>query len=69
MFSLFSTSLKFKFVVVFVVVGENSITICHGITMFPYLDLLACLSPTEVQALLDEIASDPDDKHVPASVR
>jgi len=32
-------------------------------------DLLACLSPTEVQALLDELASDPDDKHVPASVR
>ncbi|XP_023344430.1 tropomodulin-3 [Eurytemora carolleeae] len=32
-------------------------------------DLLACLSPSEVQALLDELASDPDDKHVPASVR
>jgi len=32
-------------------------------------DLLACLSPSEVQALLDDLASDPDDKHVPASVR
>ena len=32
-------------------------------------DLLACLSPAEVQALLDELANDPDDKHVPASVR
>ena len=32
-------------------------------------DLLACLSSTEVQQMLDELASDPDDKHVPASVR
>ena len=32
-------------------------------------DLLACLSATEVQQMLDELASDPDDKHVPASVR
>lgn len=32
-------------------------------------DLLACLSPAEVQALLDELAGDPDDKHVPPSVR
>ena len=31
--------------------------------------LLACLSSTEVQQMLDELASDPDDKHVPASVR
>ena len=32
-------------------------------------DLLAGLSPEEVQALVDEMASDPDDKHLPASVR
>jgi len=32
-------------------------------------DLLACLSPTEVATILDELASDPDDKHVPPSVR
>lgn len=32
-------------------------------------DLLACLSPTEVQAILDELAGDPDDKHVHPSVR
>ena len=32
-------------------------------------DLLACLSSTEVQEMLDELASDPDDKHVPPSVR
>jgi len=32
-------------------------------------DLLACLSPSEVVELLDELASDPDDKHVPPSVR
>ena len=32
-------------------------------------DLLACLSSTEVQQMVDELASDPDDKHVPASVR
>ena len=32
-------------------------------------DLLACLSSTEVQQMLDELASDPDDKHVPPSVR
>jgi len=32
-------------------------------------DLLACLSPSEVGAILEELASDPDDKHVPASVR
>ena len=30
---------------------------------------MACLSPAEVQALLDELAGDPDDKHVPPSVR
>ena len=34
-----------------------------------FQDLLACLAPTEVQQMLDELASDPDDKHVPASVR
>lgn len=32
-------------------------------------DLLACLSPSEVQALLDDLSSDPDDRHVPASLR
>ena len=32
-------------------------------------DLLACLSSSEVQQMLDELASDPDDKHVPPSVR
>merc|ERR1711892_1643881 len=32
-------------------------------------DLLACLSSTEVQQMLDELASDPDDKHVPPSVK
>ena len=32
-------------------------------------DLLAWLSSTEVQQMVDELASDPDDKHVPASVR
>ena len=32
-------------------------------------DLLACLSPAEVQKLVDEFAADPDDKHLPASVR
>ena len=32
-------------------------------------DLLGQLSPDEVQNLVDEMASDPDDKHLPASVR
>merc|ERR1712223_1154609 len=32
-------------------------------------DLLAVLSPEEVAALVDEMAADPDDKHMPASVR
>lgn len=32
-------------------------------------DLLAVLSPAEVQALVDEMAADPDDVHIPASVR
>jgi len=32
-------------------------------------DLLSCLSPEEVAALVDEMAADPDDKHMPASVR
>jgi len=32
-------------------------------------ELLAQLAPTDVQALVDEFAADPDDKHVPASVR
>ena len=32
-------------------------------------DLLACLSSSEVQQMVDELASDPDDKHVPPSVR
>merc|ERR1711892_1589871 len=32
-------------------------------------DLLACLSSSEVQEMLDELASDPDDEHVPPSVR
>lgn len=30
---------------------------------------MASLDPNEVQALVDEMASDPDDKHLPASVR
>ena len=32
-------------------------------------DLLQGLSADEVQSLVDEMASDPDDKHLPASVR
>merc|ERR1719153_1352088 len=32
-------------------------------------ELLAQLAPTDVQALVDEFAADPDDKHIPASVR
>jgi hypothetical protein len=32
-------------------------------------DLLAVLSPAEVQSLVDEMAADPDDVHIPASVR
>merc|ERR1712123_425526 len=32
-------------------------------------DLLSVLSPEEVAALVDEMAADPDDKHMPASVR
>jgi len=32
-------------------------------------DLLAALSPEEVAHLVDEMAADPDDKHMPASVR
>merc|ERR1711892_1466711 len=32
-------------------------------------DLLSVLSPQEVAALVDEMAADPDDKHMPASVR
>jgi len=32
-------------------------------------DLMACLSPEEIAALVDEMAADPDDKHMPASVR
>lgn len=32
-------------------------------------DLLSALAPSEVQSLVDEMASDPDDKHLPASVR
>ena len=32
-------------------------------------DLMASLSPDELNALVDEMASDPDDKHMPASVR
>merc|ERR1711962_1858707 len=31
--------------------------------------LMASLSPAELQALVDEMAADPDDKHMPASVR
>lgn len=31
--------------------------------------LMASISPDELNALVDEMASDPDDKHVPASVR
>ena len=31
--------------------------------------LLGNLGASEVQALVDEMASDPDDKHLPASVR
>lgn len=32
-------------------------------------DLLSALAPSEVTALVDEMAADPDDKHLPASVR
>jgi len=32
-------------------------------------ELMASLSPTELQALVDEMAADPDDVHIPASVR
>lgn len=32
-------------------------------------DLLNAMSPTEVNLLVDEMAADPDDKHLPASVR
>jgi hypothetical protein len=32
-------------------------------------DLLSALSADDVESLLDEMASDPDDKHLPASVR
>ena len=32
-------------------------------------DLMASLSPDELEKLVDEMASDPDDKHMPASVR
>ena len=32
-------------------------------------DLLAALSPEEVAHLVDEMAADPDDKHMPASAR
>lgn len=32
-------------------------------------DLLSALAPSEIQSLVDEMASDPDDKHLPASVR
>ena len=32
-------------------------------------DLMAQMTPAEVQALVDEMAADPDDVHIPASVR
>jgi len=32
-------------------------------------DLLSALAPSEVTQLVDEMAADPDDKHLPASVR
>jgi len=32
-------------------------------------DLLSALAPSEITQLVDEMASDPDDKHLPASVR
>eukprot|EP00088_Acartia_fossae_P028361 TRINITY_DN2915_c0_g1_i4.p1 TRINITY_DN2915_c0_g1~~TRINITY_DN2915_c0_g1_i4.p1 ORF type:complete len:345 (+),score=157.25 TRINITY_DN2915_c0_g1_i4:79-1113(+) len=32
-------------------------------------ELMASLSPAELQALVDEMAADPDDVHIPASVR
>ena len=32
-------------------------------------DLLGMLSPKDIQSLVDEMAADPDDKHLPASVR
>ncbi len=32
-------------------------------------DLLSALAPSEVNQLVDEMAADPDDKHLPASVR
>ena len=32
-------------------------------------ELLGLLSPKDIQSLVDEMAADPDDKHLPASVR
>ncbi len=32
-------------------------------------DLLSALAPSEITQLVDEMAADPDDKHLPASVR
>ena len=32
-------------------------------------DLLSALAPSEVNQLVEEMAADPDDKHLPASVR
>jgi hypothetical protein len=32
-------------------------------------DLLNALDPSEIESLVDEMAADPDDKHLPASVR
>jgi len=40
-----------------------------GVADIDLEDLLTSLSGEEVQSLVDEMASDPDDKHLPASVR
>ena len=32
-------------------------------------DLLAMLSPSDIESMVNEMAADPDDKHLPASVR
>ena len=49
--------------------AQRSLNILNFLYFLFLQDLLACLSPSDVQQMLDELASDPDDKHVPASVR
>ena len=49
--------------------GEHNILDDDCLDEVDLEDLLAVLSPAEVQALVDEMAADPDDVHIPASVR